>query len=126
MTDYEKENEKLNADSENLTNKIELARTLPGTILANCELPIKDLTIENGKPLVRGLPICNLSDGEKLQLCIDVTCAKTGNLKIILLDGMEKLDSTSRQALYDSCKAKGLQFIATRVTDSDELLITEL
>ena len=126
MTDYEKENEKLTADSENLTNKIELARTLPGTILANCELPIKDLTIENGKPLVRGLPICNLSDGEKLQLCIDVTCAKTGNLKIILLDGMEKLDSTSRQALYDSCKAKGLQFIATRVTDSDELLITEL
>lgn len=126
MTDYEKENEKLTAESENLTNKIELARTLPGTILANCELPIKDLSIENGKPLVRGLPICNLSDGEKLQLCIDVTCAKTGNLKIILLDGMEKLDSTSRQALYDSCKAKGLQFIATRVTDSDELLITEL
>lgn len=126
MIDYEKENEKLEAESVNLTNKIELARTLPGKILANCELPIKDLTIENGKPLVRGLPICNLSDGEKLQLCIDVTCAKTGNLKIILLDGMEKLDSASRQALYESCKAKGLQFIATRVTDSDELLITEL
>lgn len=32
----------------------------------------------------------------------------------------------SREGLYAKCKDKGLQLIATRVTDSDELEVTEL
>ena len=47
-------------------------------------------------------------------------------LQIILIDGAERLDKKSRAALYEKCKAKGLQFIATRVTDGDGLEVTEL
>ena len=84
------------------------------------------LTVENGIPLIHGLPISNLSDGELLELCVDITVSKPGQLGIILVDGAERLDQGSRERLYAKCKDKGLQLIATRVTDSDELEVTEL
>jgi hypothetical protein len=60
------------------------------------------------------LPLSNLSDGEKLDLCVDVAISNPKGLQIILIDGTERLDDESRAALYAKCKAKGLQFIATR------------
>ena len=82
--------------------------------------------MENGIPLINGLPISNLSDGELLELCVDISVCKPGQLEIILIDGAERLDKKSRERLYAKCKAKGLQLIATRVTDSEELEVTEL
>jgi hypothetical protein len=61
-----------------------------------------------------------------MTLCVDVTIQKPGGLEILLLDGAERLDKKSRDELYTKCKEKGLQLIATRVTDSDELEVTEL
>ena len=57
---------------------------------------------------------------------MDITVSKPGQLQIILVDGAERLDKESRDKLYAKCKAKGLQLIATRVTDSNELEVTEL
>ena len=59
-------------------------------------------------------------------LCVDVALSKPNSLKLILLDGVEKLSEKNRELLYDKCKEKGLQFIATRTNNSDELIITEL
>ena len=118
--------EDLAAESTDLTRKIEKARTLPGEILANCIIPINGLTVENGIPLINGLPISNLSDGEKLDLCIDVAIQKPNGLQIILIDGVEKLSTDLRIKLYEKCKAKGLQFIATRTTDDEDLTVVEL
>ena len=128
MQQMQKEVDQLQADADELTRKIELARALPGEILSKAKIPVEGLTVEKGIPLVNGLPISNLSDGEKLDLCVDVTLAKKrdGVLQIILIDGAERLDKNSRAALYEKCKAKGLQFIATRVTDGDGLEVTEL
>lgn len=126
MTNLQIEAERLMDDSAELTRKIELARELPGTILKESTIPVQGLTVKNGIPLINGLPISNLSDGQKLDLCIDVTISKPGNLGIILIDGAERLDSVSRKDLYDRCKEKGLQIVATRTTDDDELNIIEL
>lgn len=112
--------------SENLTNKIELARNLPGEILKEANIPVKNLTVENGIPLVNGLPINGLSEGEKLMLCVDVTLSNPNSLKLILIDGVERLSETNRNQLYSICKEKGLQVIATRTTDGKELNIVEL
>jgi len=116
----------LQEKSDKLTDKIELARKLPGIILKEAKIPVDGLTVEGGIPLVRGLPLSNLSDGEKLDLCVDVAISKPSGLQIILIDGAERLDDKSRAALYEKCKAKGLQFIATRTTNDDELVVTEL
>ena len=126
MIEMQQNAENLKNVSEGLTNKIELARTLPGEILKEVNIPVKNLTVENGIPLVNGLPVGNLSEGEKLQLCVDVTLSDNNNLKLILIDGTEKLSEENRKKLYAICKEKGLTVIATRTTDNPELNIIEL
>lgn len=114
------------SESEELTRKIELARSLPGKILAEATIPVKGLTVVNGVALINGLPVSNLSEGEKLNLCIDVALSKPNNLQIVLIDGVEKLSEGNRTALYKKCEEKGVQFIATRTTNDDELMVTAL
>lgn len=117
---------RLEEESQTLTDKIELARKLPGEILATAKIPVKNLTVKDGIPLVNGLSISNLSEGQKLQLCVDVSLSDINNLKLILIDGTEKLSDENRKKLYEICKKHGLQVIATRTDNSNELIITEL
>lgn len=126
MKRMQEEVESLAAASQALTEKIERARELPSEILKEAKLPIEGLTVKDGVPLIHGLPISNLSDGELLSLCVDITIARPGSLGIILVDGAERLDEKSRKLLYRKCLDAGLQLIATRTSDSDELEIVEL
>lgn len=126
MKSMQNELETLEEHSKALTSKIELARELPGEILKTATIPVKGLTVKDGIPLINGLPVSNLSEGEQLQLCVDVALSKANSLQIILIDGAEKLSEKNRLALYEKCKEKGLQFIATRTTDSDDLEVTYL
>jgi len=116
----------LEAQSKELTRKIDLARTLPGEILKTATIPVEGLSVKDGVPLIHGLPVTNLSEGEQLDLCVDVTLGKPGTLQIILIDGAEKLSDANRARLYEKCKAKGIQMIATRTTNDDELVVTQL
>ena len=126
MESLQDEVEGLKTKSNILTDKIEKARNLPGEILQEATIPIKGLTVKGGVPLINGLPVSNLSEGEKLDLCIDVAIEKPNGLQIILIDGVEKLATSMREALYKKCKEKNLQFIATRTTDDEDLTIIEL
>ncbi len=116
----------LTKKSTSYTEKIEKARNLPGEILEKATIPIEGLSVKDGIPLINGLPVSNLSDGEKLDLCIDVAIQNPAGLQIILIDGVEKLSTEMRERLYSKCKEKGLQFISTRTTDSKELTVIEL
>lgn len=126
MQRTEAEIEELRSQSDVLTHKIEKARALPGEILQTATIPVCGLEVKDGIPLINGLPVSNLSDGEKLDLCVDVAIQKPNGLKIILIDGVEKLSTELREKLYKKCKDKGLQFIATRTTDDPELTVVEL
>lgn len=121
MKAMQNELEQLTARSNEYTRKIELARTLPGVILETAKIPIEGFTVEDGIPLIHGLPVANLSEGEQLSLCVDVAISKPNGLQIILIDGTEKLSSENREKLYSKCHDKGIQFIATRTTDSAEM-----
>lgn len=121
MKDMQNELEGLKKSSDEYTRKIELARTLPGIILETAKIPIEGFTVENGIPLIHGLPVANLSEGEQLSLCVDVAISKPNGLQIILIDGTEKLSSENREKLYSKCHEKGIQFIATRTTDAAEM-----
>lgn len=126
MLSLQSDVEGLREEAEELTRKIEKARMLPGEILQACKIPIAGLTVKDGVPLINGLPVSNLSDGEKLDLCIDVAIQNPKGLQIILIDGVEKLSTEWKNRLYDKCREKGLQFIATRTTDDAEMTVYEL
>lgn len=120
----------LQAVSDEFTRKIELARTLPATILAEANMPLGEMSIDGDTVLIKkpngDLPISNLSEGEKLDLCVDIALKNKTGLQIVLIDGVEKLSPINRQHLFDRCKASGLQFIATRTTNDSELTVVEL
>lgn len=88
----------------------------------------RDYIIRNGEKEGEILieAVTNLSEGEKLELCVDVALSKPNSLQVILIDGVERLSDSNRDRLYAKCKEKGLQFIATRTTNSDELEINYL
>lgn len=121
MIQFQESVDDLKVQSEELTQKIELARSLPGTILETATIPVEGFSVENGIPLINGLPVSNLSEGEQLSLCVDIALSKPNALQIILIDGAEKLSDENREKLYAKCKEKGLQFIATRTTNDDEM-----
>ena len=126
MVRLQDEVEMLNEKSESLTQKIEKARSLPGEVLKTAKIPIKGLTVVDGKPLIDGLPVNNKSDGELLELCIDITTQKPGNLNLILLNGLEQLDKKNRDVLLQKLKAKNIQFVATVTTDDEALTVIEI
>ena len=126
MQNLQSDIESMKAESELLTQRIEKARTLPGEILEGATIPIAGLTVKDGVPLINGLPVSNLSDGEKLDLCIDVAIQNPKGLQIVLIDGAEKLSSEWKNRIYQKCKEKGLQFIATRTTDDNEFTVVTL
>lgn len=126
MLSIQEDIEELLKQSKSLTDKIELARSLPGTILETAAIPIEGLSVKDGIPLINGLPVSNLSEGEKLDLCVDVAIQNPEGLQIILIDGIEKLSEENRTRLYNKCRAKGLQFISTRTTDDNALTVIEL
>lgn len=126
MLEMNQDIEWMKEETDELTEKIELARKLPGEILKEAKLPIKGLTVEKGLAHINGLPVSNLSEGEKLQLCVDVAISNPKKLQIILLDGVERLSDENRKALYEKCKEKGLQFIATKTTNANELEVVTL
>jgi hypothetical protein len=84
------------------------------------------LEIKNGIPLINGLPISNLSDGEKMALCISVAVQREGSLKMLLIDGVERLASVKREEVFNLLKSRGVQFVCSRTTDEDLLTVTEL
>ena len=57
MAEKQSHIEILKNQSQALTDKIELARNLPGQILKEVEIPVKNLTVEDGIPLVNNLPV---------------------------------------------------------------------
>ena len=126
MLSLENEIEELSKKSASYTEKIEKARNLPGEILEKSAIPIEGLSVKDGIPLINGLPVSNLSEGEKLLLCIDVAAQNHGGLQIMLIDGVEKLSEENRNKLYARCREKDLQFIATRTDDSSDLTVIEL
>lgn len=126
MTSMQSHVKQLESESKELTRKIELARTLPGNILETAQIPIDGFTVKDGMPLINGLPVSNLSEGEQLSLCVDIAISKPNGLQIILIDGTEKLSAENRENLYRKCLDKGIQFIATRTTDSSEMEINYL
>lgn len=126
MQTMQSDMERLRIESEEYTRKINLARELPGEILKTATIPIDGLTVVDGIPLIHGLPISNLSGGELLELCVDIAASKPGQLNILLIDEVGRLDTRSRAALYRKCQEKGIHFVATRATDSADIEVTEL
>jgi len=80
-----------------LTARIDQGRKMPTELLKTAALPIPGLSVDGeGKIRIGKTLIDGLSEGEQLALAFRVAKAQAGELKLICLDGWNKINPTER------------------------------
>lgn len=106
--------------SAELTAKIEKARSLPMELLKTANVPVPGMEVdENGFIRVNGILIDGLSEGEQLELAFSVAKARTGDLKAICLDGINKINPADREFIEKEMEDPEYQFFILETTDGD-------
>ncbi|MDA8227168.1 MAG: AAA family ATPase [Desulfitobacterium hafniense] len=83
-----------------LTARIDKGREMPTELLKTTALPIPGLAVDGeGKIRIGKTLIDGLSEGEQLQLAFRVAKTQAGQLKLICLDGWNKINPTERPGL---------------------------
>lgn len=115
--------------SDELTTKIEKARTLPAELLQTANMPIDGISVDaDSRVRINGTLIDGLSDGEKLELAMKVAKAQCGALKVICMDKWESLDKLSQDKLLESMSEDDYQYFVTEVaqTESNDVEVEKI
>ena len=103
-----------------LTARIEKGRELPGSLLKTAALPIPGLSVDGeGKIRIGKTLIDGLSEGEQLQLAFRVAKAQAGELKLICLDGWNKINPTERAWIEKEISEDDFQYVVVSTEDGD-------
>lgn len=108
-----------------LTENIEAVRGKPAEILMNAKLPVTGLGIEGGKLTIHGLPISELSTGEQLSVAVQIAIATLNDLRVVLIDGAERLDPEHMNLIINELSEAGVQAFITQVTDEQLTIVTD-
>jgi len=92
---------------------------LPADLTRKANIPIDGLTIEDDAIRINGLPVDNISDGERLRLAIQIAAAGAGDLGFVCVDGAERLSDDVREELLNGLESRGIQFFLTAVRNED-------
>ena len=108
------------AHSDYLTNIITIARNKPSELLKMHELPIDGISVdENGLIRINGILLDGLSDGQKFDSAFKIALQRMGELKVMCLDGFEKLDKNKQKEIVELCEKHDIQTFIT-ITESTE------
>jgi hypothetical protein len=106
----------LDEEGKQLTLLIREIRREPGRLLSQAETPIEDLSIsEDGEVMVWNRLLASLSSSEQLRLALAVARATCGELKVLFLDGIERLDAEAQAELQRQAQEDEFQYFVTRV-----------
>ena len=106
--------------SEYLTVLIETAREKPSELITKHPLPIEGITVdEKGRIRINQTLLDGLSDGEKLEVATKIALQRMGDLKVMCLDGFEKLNRAEQEKLMGIVKKHDIQAFVT-ITDDTE------
>ncbi|WP_455233036.1 hypothetical protein [Geopseudomonas aromaticivorans] len=117
--ELEAEAKTLMAEGTALKGAKQRLEAFPAELTRRVNIPIEGLSIEDGRILINGLPVSNLSDGERLRLAIQIAAAGAGELGFVCVDGAERLSEDVREELLSGLEQKGIQFFLTEVDNAD-------
>lgn len=106
--------------SKTLTQRIEKGREMPMELLKIAALPIPGITVD-GDGLIRigETLIDGLSEGEQLELAFRVAKAQAGELKLICLDGWNKINPSDREWIEKEIAEDDFQYIVLETTEGE-------
>ena len=104
-----------------LTSVIETARNKPGELLKQHELPIEGISVdEEARIRINETLLDGLSDGEKMEVAFKIALDRMGDLRIICLDGFEKLNESEQKKILELCEKHDIQAFVTVTKDTPD------
>lgn len=122
---YDREKAEIDADDyskqyDGLTSEIEKIRQAKNDLLNNANLPLQELSVENGELIYKGYKWDNMSGAEQLKIATAIVRKLNPNCGFVLMDKLEQMDPETMKEFGLWLEEEGLQVIATRVSTSKD------
>lgn len=105
---------------EQLTKEIENTRKSKTELLKSAELPLPELSVEEGELVYKGQCWDNMSGSDRLKVATAIVRKLNPKCGFVLLDKLEQMDLVTLKEFGEWLEAEGLQAIATRVSTGGE------
>jgi DNA repair exonuclease SbcCD ATPase subunit len=120
---YDKDKAEIDADYyskqyNELTEDIEQIRQARNDLLNNANLPLPELSVENGELTYKGYRWDNMSGAEQLKIATAIVRKLNPNCGFVLMDKLEQMDAETMKEFGAWLESEQLQVIATRVSTS--------
>nr|DAU03539.1 MAG TPA: STRUCTURAL MAINTENANCE OF CHROMOSOMES PROTEIN [Caudoviricetes sp.] len=119
----EKDAEEYKNQYEDLTNSIEELRKQKLELLNGANLPLEELSVDNGVITYKGQPWDNMSGSEQLIVATAIVRKINPQCEFVLVDKLEQMDLETLVDFGNWLKDNNLQAIATRVSTGEECQI---
>ncbi|OQR11206.1 AAA family ATPase [Ligilactobacillus salivarius] len=106
-----------------LTRDIEAVRKEKADLLNSADLPLPELSVDNGELIYKGQKWDNMSGSDQLKVSTAIVRKLKPNCGFILLDKLEQMDMQTLEEFNHWLEQEQLQGIATRVSTGDECSI---
>lgn len=106
-----------------LTTQIEDIRKARMELLNGVEMPLKDLSVQDGELVYKGQKWDNMSGSDQLKVATAIVRKTNPQCGFVLLDKLEQMDIDTMNEFGKWLQDNNLQAIATRVSTGDECSI---
>lgn len=103
-----------------LTDQIETVRKQKKDLLQGAQLPLPELSVEDGKLTYKGVPWDGMSGSDQLKVATAIVRKLNPKCGFVLMDKLEQMDLTTLKDFGAWLEQEGLQVIATRVAKGNE------
>ncbi len=111
------------SDYDKLTDAIEQKRKERLALLNGADLPLPELSVEDGALTYKGKRWRDMSGSDQLRVSAAIVRRLKPDCGFVLLDKLEQMDMTTLEEFGRWLEAEGLQAIATRVSTGSECQI---
>ena len=116
-TDYEAAKK----DYEGKTEAIKKLETEKAEMFTKAKMPIPGLSIEDNGVLYNGIPLDQISDGEKLMVSLAISMALNPELRVLRIKDGSLLDSKNLKLIEDMTKENDFQIWIEKVDESGKI-----
>ncbi len=108
---------------DSLTAQINQIRNAKFDLLNKADMPLPELSVENGELIYKGYKWDNMSGSDQLKVATAIVRKLNPKCGFVLLDKLEQMDIDTMNEFGHWLEQEGLQAIATRVSTGDECSI---
>ncbi len=108
---------------DSLTAQINQIRNAKLELLNKADMPLPELSVENGELIYKGYKWDNMSGSDQLKVATAIVRKLNPKCGFVLLDKLEQMDIDTMNEFGHWLEQEGLQAIATRVSTGDECSI---